>query len=100
MVTSPPSFQALLRPILETNRSLDSLLDIQWRVQTLEDSFADSHPELAELLRLSAEGVQRTVQQLRSERSALMMVFLQTLQHYVRDNGSWPNLDDPHHRDI
>ena len=94
MVTSPPSFQALLRPIVETNRSLDSLLDIQWRLHTLEGSFADSHPELPELLRISAEAVQRAVQQLRNERSALMRVFLQTLQHYVRDHGSWPDLDE------
>ena len=94
MVTSPPSFQALLRPIVETNRSLDSLLDVQWRLHTLEGSFADSHPELAELRHISAEALQRAVQQLRSERSALMRAFLQTLQHYVRDYDRWPDLDE------
>ena len=92
MGESPPSLRAFLGPIVEVNRHLDSLLDIQWRLMTLEGSFETSHPDMAELLRQSTVGVQRTIQRLRTE-PALMMVFLQTLQHYVREHGSWPNLD-------
>ena len=99
MAASPPSLQALLGPIFELNRHLDSLLDLQWRLMTLEGSFENSHPELAELLRQSTVGVQRAIQRLRTEQSALMHVFLQTLQHYVREHGSWPDLDALHHRD-
>ena len=93
MSESPPSLRALLGPIVEVNRHLDSLLDIQWRLMELESSFETSHPDMAELLHQSTVGVQRTIQRLRTEQSALLMVFLQTLQHYVQEHGRWPNLD-------
>ena len=90
---SAPSLRALLRPIVEVNRRLDSLLDIQWRLMELRNSLESSNPDMSELLHESAVGVQRTIQLLRNEQSTLLMIFLQTLKHYVQDFGHWPDLD-------
>ena len=92
MSESAPSLRALLGPIVEVNRRLDSLLDVQWRLMEPRGSFETSHPDMAELLHQSTVGAQRTIQLLRTEQSTLLMVFLQTLQHYVQDHGHWPNL--------
>ena len=59
----------------------------------LRNSLETSHPDMSELLHQSTVGVQRTIQLLRTEQSTLLMVFLQTLQHYVQDFGHWPDLD-------
>ena len=93
MTELTPSIRALLGPIVEVNRRLDSLLDIQWRLMELRNSFETSHPDMAELLHQSTVGIQRTIQMLRNEQSTLLLVFLQTLQHHVQDFGQWPTLD-------
>ena len=93
MSDSAPSIRALLGPIVEVNRRLDSLLDIQWRLMELRNSFETSHPDMAEPLHQSTVGIQRTIQMLRNEQSTLLLVFLQTLQHHVQDLGQWPILD-------
>ena len=93
MSDSAPSIRALLGPIVEVNRRLDSLLDIQWRLMELRNSLETSHPDMSELLHQSTVGIQRTIQRLRTEQSTLLLIFLQTLQHYVQDLGQWPTLD-------
>ena len=93
MSDSAPSIRALLGPIVEVNRRLDSLLDIQWRLMELRNSLETSHPDMSELLHQSTVGIQRTIQMLRTEQSTLLLIFLQTLQHYVQDLGQWPTLD-------
>ena len=93
MTDLTPSIRALLGPIVEVNRRLDSLLDIQWRLMELRNSFETSHLDMAELLHQSTVGLQRTIQMLRNEQSTLLLVFLQTLQHHVQDFGQWPTLD-------
>ena len=93
MADSAPSLRALFAPVVEVNRRLDSLLDIQWRLMELRNALESSHPDMAELLHQSTVGVQRTIQLLRAEQSTLLTIFLQTLQHYVHDFGLWPDLD-------
>ena len=93
MSDSAPSIHALLGPVVEVNRRLDSLLDIQWRLMELRNSLEISHPDMSELLHQSTVGVQRTIQMLRIEQSTLLLIFLQTLQHHVQDLGQWPTLD-------
>ena len=60
MSDSAPSIRALLGPIVEVNRRLDSLLDIQWRLMELRNSLETFHPDMSELLHQSTVGIQRT----------------------------------------
>ena len=53
MSDSAPSIRALLGPIVEVNRRLDSLLDIQWRLMELRNSLETFHPDMSELLHQS-----------------------------------------------